>query len=174
MEIVYILLGIVLGGIIAWLFFKVKAGANKGIPPEEVAVLNEQLNNLRMEKSAALERLSILQENLKTATQELTQERNKYLQLNSENSSLKSDFINLQDKLKTQKEEVEQIQQKFSTEFKNLANEILEDKSKKFTEQNKANITEILNPLNEKIKSFEATVNDVYIKETKDIDIFFM
>src|ERR1035437_2626839 len=145
MEIIYIVAGILIGGIIAWLILKVKAGADKGVIREEADVLNEQINNLKNERSAAQERINILQENLKIATQDLTQERNKFLLLNSSYSSLKSDFANLEEKLSTQKEEVEQLQQKFTTEFKNLANEILEDKSKRFTEQNKVNINELLN-----------------------------
>jgi DNA recombination protein RmuC len=168
MEIIYIILGILIGGIIAWLILKVRAGGDKGISHEEAGVLNDQINNLRVEKSAAQERINILQENLKTITQELTQERNKFLQINSSYSSLQSDFANLQEKLSTQKEEVEQLQQKFTTEFKNLANEILEDKSKRFTEQNKVNLNEILNPLNEKIKNFEKKVEDVYLNDTKE------
>jgi DNA recombination protein RmuC len=168
MEIIYIVAGILIGGIIAWLILKVKAGTDKGITQEEAAILNEQINNLKIEKSAAQERINILQENLKTTAQELTQERNKFLQLNSSYSSLKSDFANLEEKLSTQKEEVEQLQQKFTTEFKNLANEILEDKSKRFTEQNKVNINELLNPLSEKIKSFEKKVEDVYLNDTKE------
>jgi DNA recombination protein RmuC len=168
MEIIYIVTGILIGGIIAWLILKVKAGGDKGLTREEADVLNEQINNLKNERSAAQERINILQENLKTITQELTQERNKFLQLNSSYSSLQSDFTNLQEKLSTQKEEVEQLQQKFTTEFKNLANDILEDKSKKFTEQNKVNINEILNPLSEKIKNFEKKVEDVYLNDTKE------
>ncbi|MDR3668826.1 MAG: DNA recombination protein RmuC [Ignavibacteriaceae bacterium] len=169
MEIIYgAAAGIILGGIIAWLILKVRDGADKGISKEEAAVLNDQINNLKIERSAVQERINILQENLKTATQELTLERNKFLQLNSTYSSLKSDFTNLEDKLSTQKEEVEQLQQKFAIEFKNLANEILEDKSKRFTEQNKVNINELLNPLSEKIKSFEKKVEDVYLNDTKE------
>src|ERR1039458_1849739 len=143
MEIIYSIVGILIGGIIAWLILKVKAEADKGISKEEAAVLNEQINNLK-------------------------HERNKFLQLNSSYSSLKSDFANLEEKLSTQKEEVEQLQQKFTTEFKNLANDILEDKSKRFTEQNKVNINELLNPLSEKIKSFEKKVEDVYLNDTKE------
>ena len=168
MEIIYIVLGILIGGVIAWLILKVKAGGEKGLSHEEGEALNGQVNNLRIEKSAAQERINILQESLKTATQDLTQERNKFLQLNSSYSSLKSDFANLEEKLITQKKEVEQLQQKFTTEFKNLANEILEDKSKRFTEQNKVNINEILNPLSEKIKNFEKKVEDVYLNDTKE------
>jgi DNA recombination protein RmuC len=168
MEIIYSVLGILIGGIIAWLILKIKASVDKGISPEEAAVLNEQVSDLKIDKSTALERISMLQESLKTITQDLTQERNNFLQLTSSYSSLKSDFANLQEKLSTQKEEVEQLQQKFTTEFKNLANEILEDKSKRFTEQNKVNINEILNPLSEKIKNFEKKVEDVYLNDTKE------
>jgi DNA anti-recombination protein RmuC len=39
-----------------------------------------------------------------------------------------------------QKNEVEKLQDKFTKEFENLANKILEEKSNKFTEQNKENI----------------------------------
>lgn len=54
-----------------------------------------------------------------------------------------------------------------TAEFKNLANEILEQKSKTFTESNKQNIEEILKPLSEKIQGFEKKVEDTYDKESK-------
>ncbi|MEI6817817.1 MAG: DNA recombination protein RmuC, partial [Bacteroidota bacterium] len=68
----------------------------------------------------------------------------------------------------TQNQQIENIQAKFTIEFKNRANEILEDKSKTFSEQNKTNIDEILKPLNEKIKDFEKRVVDTYDKESKE------
>ena len=66
----------------------------------------------------------------------------------------------LEEKLKFQKEEVDKLQKTFTTEFENLANKILEDKSKKFTEQNKTNLENILNPLKENITKFEKKVDD--------------
>jgi len=54
-----------------------------------------------------------------------------------------------------------------TAEFKNLANEILEQKSKTFTESNKQNIEDILKPLSEKIQGFEKKVEDTYDKESK-------
>ena len=53
---------------------------------------------------------------------------------------------------------MESLQDKFQIQFKNLANEILEEKTKKFTDQNKINLSEILNPLKEKITEFEKKV----------------
>lgn len=55
-----------------------------------------------------------------------------------------------------------------SDQFKSLANDILEEKSKRFVEQNHQNLGQLLNPLNEKIKEFQSKVEDVYVKENKD------
>lgn len=66
----------------------------------------------------------------------------------------------LQEKIDSQKTELMQLQNKFATEFENLANKILEEKSSKFTEQNNVNIKNILIPLHEKIQRFERKVED--------------
>jgi DNA recombination protein RmuC len=73
----------------------------------------------------------------------------------------------LQLKLNDNKEEVEKLQDKFTKEFENLANKILDEKSSKFTLQNKENIQRILNPLQEKIKIFEDKVDKTH-KESID------
>ena len=67
---------------------------------------------------------------------------------------------NLQLKNNEQKEDVEKLQEKFTKEFENLANKILEKNSSKFTEQNRENIKNILTPLQEKIQLFEKKVED--------------
>lgn len=77
------------------------------------------------------------------------------------------DFENLWERNKEQKEEVEKLQEKFSKEFENLANKILEEKSNKFTEQNKENMKNILTPLQDKIQLFEKKVEDTH-KESID------
>ncbi len=63
---------------------------------------------------------------------------------------------------------LEQAEKKMTDAFDNLANRILEEKSKKFTEQNKVNISEVLNPLREQLGDFRKKIEDVYDKETKD------
>ena len=77
------------------------------------------------------------------------------------------DFENLWQRNLEQKQEVEQLQVKFTKEFENLANKILEEKSSKFTEQNKENIKNILSPLQDKIHLFEKKVEDTH-KESID------
>ena len=73
-----------------------------------------------------------------------------------------SEFDNLKIKLSENKQEVENLQEKFAKEFKLLANEILESNSSKITKQNKENLESILNPLQEKIKTFERKVDDTH------------
>ncbi len=65
---------------------------------------------------------------------------------------------NTNEKLTENKQEIEKLQDKFTKEFENLANKILEEKSSKFTQQNKENLKQILNPLQEKIQTFEQKV----------------
>ncbi|NGY38487.1 DNA recombination protein RmuC [Flavobacterium sp. XN-5] len=77
------------------------------------------------------------------------------------------DFENLWERNKEQRDEVEKLQQKFTKEFENLANKILDEKSNKFTEQNKENMKNILSPLQDKIQLFEKKVEDTH-KESID------
>ena len=78
------------------------------------------------------------------------------LQLSQKISELKY----LEEKLQENKTEVEKLQQKFTKDFEILANKILEDKSSKFTEKNKENLKNILEPLQQKIQVFEKKVED--------------
>lgn len=57
--------------------------------------------------------------------------------------------------------------EELSTQFKSLASDILDEKSRKFTDQNKSNLETLLNPLAEKIRDFEKKVDEVYDKESK-------
>jgi len=82
-------------------------------------------------------------------------------------SKKETDFENLWERNKEQKQEVEQLQEKFTKEFENLANKILEEKTTKFTEQNKENLKNILSPLQDKIQLFEKKVEDTH-KESID------
>jgi DNA recombination protein RmuC len=53
-------------------------------------------------------------------------------------------------------------------QFKSLASDILEEKSKRFTEQNQTNLGALLDPLKSRINEFQAKIEDTYVKEGKD------
>ncbi len=146
MEILFLVLGIAIGLVLMWFFVKSRYVADL---------------------SVAKERAKLLELDLVTLKAEVTQKQEEILYLNRTLISVQSDYKNLDIKLKDQKDEMQKVQDKFNLEFKNLANEILEEKTKKFTEQNKSNLSEILEPFNIKIKEFEKKVEETYEKESQ-------
>jgi DNA recombination protein RmuC len=79
-----------------------------------------------------------------------------------------ADNRTLEARLRTQVEEIEQLQKKFAMEFENMANRILESKSQKFTELNKVNLEAVLGPLGKQITEFKDQVYKVYQEESKE------
>jgi DNA recombination protein RmuC len=156
MEIIFLIIGLAIGFLLAFFFLQSK----KTVPLEEANKLNEEINSLKIENGKLGERIKILEEDKTNLQSEIKLERDKSEKLNAENSSLKSDYSNLQQKLNEQRAEIEELQQRFVKEFENLANKIFEEKSAKFTEQNKEKLSEILNPLKEKISDFEKKVEE--------------
>ncbi|MCP1660571.1 DNA recombination protein RmuC [Neisseria perflava] len=61
-----------------------------------------------------------------------------------------------------------EARQSLSDQFQNLANTILEEKSRRFTEQNKEHLGQLLNPLNERIHGFSELVQHTYEKESRE------
>lgn len=105
-----------------------------------------------------IERSAKLTQELASLNDEVIKEREEIIRLNNQNATLRANYQNLKERLEEQKGELTQLQKKFSLEFKNLANEIFEEKSKKFTDQNKSNLHELLGPLGEKLSDFEKKV----------------
>lgn len=100
-----------------------------------------------------------LQERFEHAIDEREHIRKEKDELAIELTRRTAELHNLEVKNREQKAEVEKLQEKFTKEFENLANKILEEKSEKFTIQNRENIKNILAPLQEKITTFEKKVD---------------
>ncbi|SHG33850.1 DNA recombination protein RmuC [Flavobacterium fluvii] len=130
----------------------------------EKAFLEEKLNDF---KEQSLVEKTALEKQLQQAVQEKESIRNEKEAINIQLTKKEVDFENLWERNREQKEEVEKLQEKFTKEFENLANKILDEKSSKFTEQNKENMKNILSPLQDKIQLFEKKVEDTH-KESID------
>ena len=123
----------------------------------QIEQLKNQLASEKMQFEKVLQQVNSEKETIRTEKEVLA------IQL----SKKEVDFENLWERNKEQKQEVEQLQEKFTKEFENLANKILDEKSNKFTEQNKENMKNILSPLQDKIQLFEKKVEDTH-KESID------
>jgi len=74
----------------------------------------------------------------------------------------------LNEKLSDQKKDLEEMGKKLNDEFEVIANRILETKTEKFTELNKKNLGDILEPLGKNIEEFKKTVQETYVTEAKE------
>ena len=168
MNIILVLLAFVValaaGIFIGRLLFSAQAKAEKSSLEERLSSTTSQFQFLReqtISEKASFEKI-LAQTN---SEKEILRAEKHAVDL--ELTKRNTDFENLWQKTLDQKEEVEKLQEKFTKEFENLANKIMEEKSLKFTEQNKENMKNILSPLQEKIHLFEKKVEDTH-KESID------
>ncbi len=111
--------------------------------------------------------INSLQENIEKTEKEREEIRREKDFLNTELTRKNSEFESLQQQNLKRDEELVKQQEELENKFELLANKILDKKSEKFTLQNKENIQNILNPLQEKIKVFEDKVDKTH-KESID------
>jgi len=124
--------------------------------------LGRNFTRLKFEKKQATleERNTILSNSFHEITEDFKNSQLEKEALIATKTRLDTELKNSELKLVENKQELDKINEKFTKEFENLANKILDEKSSKFTEQNKLNITSILNPLKEKIEGFEKKVSE--------------
>ena len=109
-----------------------------------------------------------LRRDIQNAKTETAQERGKSEELQIRLATLQNENNNVIQRLSEQKLQLEDLQAKFTKEFENLANRILDDKSKKFTEQNESQLKSILDPLRDRIQNFEKRVNETHNESEKE------
>lgn len=129
--------------------------------------LNSNLNQLQLQKEQFERERNNFEKQFQLTNAEKENIRTEKDSLAIQLSKKEVDFENLWERHKEQKNEINELQEKFTKEFENLANKILEEKSAKFTEQNSENMKSILLPLQDKIQGFEQKVEQTH-KESID------
>lgn len=141
-----ILIAAAVGAYVGMLITKLKSKSEKGALEEREHQLNQ------------------VNESLKQTITSLEKERDEFRDeregLNIELVQKNVEFQNLQKLNEQRDKELAKQQEQLRKDFELLANKILDEKATKFTEQNKEQLSNILNPLQEKIKTFEKKVED--------------
>jgi DNA recombination protein RmuC len=122
---------------------------------------------LSAEKLAADGKIKMLEEQAQSASRIIKEKEENVVGLNRDVARLSAENKRLIEDLQTKQADIEASEEKLRIAFKNLANEILEEKTQKFTEQNKTKLEEILKPLGQQLKDFEKKVDETYDKESK-------
>jgi DNA recombination protein RmuC len=158
------IIALALGVFIGKAIFTSKADADKKVAEERHSSQQLQIEQLRAQ--AANEKL-VIEKQFAQLHHERDGIRQSKDALSVQLTKKEADFDNLLERMREQRLETEELREKFTKEFENLANKILEEKSVKFTEQNRDNLKTILGPLAEKIHLFERKVEDTH-KESID------
>jgi len=164
-DILIIIIGVTI--IAAIIIFWLKL--NKSTSPlgkEEIDGLIKERDALATEKRVLEDRFINLNQQTQQSLNAIHEKDATILDLNRQLSQKATENKGLEEKLREKSGEIEKNEEKLRTIFKNLANDILEEKTKKFTDLNKTNLEEILSPLRVKIKEFETKVEETYVKES--------
>ncbi|MEJ6736966.1 MAG: DNA recombination protein RmuC [Flavobacteriales bacterium] len=181
MGILLLIIGIGVGFALGWLIKKSNTSSLEN-NSSELELLNKRINDLALEKDELNKVINALSLEKGELTGKINTSRDIFKEqkdnldklseqkslLLTENAQLKESNQNVTDKLTDQKAEVDQLQKKFTLEFENIANKLLKQNTTDFAEANQKRLSEILDPLKENIKTFEAKVDETYEKELKD------
>jgi DNA recombination protein RmuC len=159
MNIIIIILLLIVLTALLLLFFKKPAQSGN------------QLEILNMKEAEHQKTLVFYREEKQRLEDELADLRTAFM--NERGRAVKAEEIfNAQAERQVQQEKyIAELQQKFKLEFENIASKILEEKTNKFTLQNKASLDLLLSPLKENIKAFEQKVDRVYKAESDERNI---
>ncbi|MEQ9186556.1 MAG: DNA recombination protein RmuC, partial [Cryomorphaceae bacterium] len=151
MDILMLVVGIAIGTVLGWLLSKVLAGNPRDAAgPDESVVAIDRFNDVRQQ--------------LEVKSSEKDRSDAEILRLNSELSKWQERHEQIEVRLKEQKGELSELQEKFKNDFKVLAQEVLEKTGHAFKEQNKEQIGTLLAPFKEKLSTFEKKVEETYEK----------
>ena len=145
MEILLVLVGIVIGFLIGMTLNAHSKYSSKTIEENYI------------QKSVYTE---VMQDNKSKATE--------INDLTSQLSTIKEKSSNFEQKLEDHKSEFNEIKARMSLEFNQISTKIFEENSNKFLALNEKNVSAILNPLKEKILSFESKVDKNFLDETRE------
>lgn len=164
-ALIFALLAFVVGGLLAFVLGRSK-----------LAVSERLYSELALQHASLKERLSMMEkERIPQLELQLRESERTQFDARKQISDLQLELVQAQTRLTAERalsmEKITLLQEareSFSSQFKNLANEILEEKSKRFTDQNQLNLGLLLDPLKAKLHEFQGKVEEVYVKEGKD------
>ncbi|MDO9152481.1 MAG: DNA recombination protein RmuC [Paludibacter sp.] len=168
MEYLLIAVSLMLGFISAWIIVSLRCAKTTEKQEESLKALTSVLSDTEKSKAVTAETLRLKSEELEKIQSEMAQNlvitNGQILEI----GTIKATNESLMEKLNHQKLEMEDLQKRLTMEFENIAHKILKERSDEFSVSNHKNLSDILNPLKERILNFEKKVEETYDKELRD------
>ncbi len=163
MEIIYATIGLMIGGILVFLLMK-----SSFVSKKNVEALNEKLIRSQENENHSQQKIEELKTLNNIQAKEISSIQRSKEELLFTNAELNAHYKNLQENLENQKEDFLKLQETTRLQFEKTANQILEEKSEKFSQFNQNQLKLILEPFQEKINELKNTVSETYDKEAKE------
>lgn len=148
---IYLLAGLATGLIACWLMGR-----------REATKAVSMLQSAEVEKRVLLEKVEEAKLQHARLEQQQQASAEKMLQLSTELSAAQTVQQQLRQQLGAQDEQLREMLEKMQLQFKTMASSILEDKSRQFTEHNKSQLDQLLQPLRDRLRDFEQTVQSTH------------
>lgn len=155
-DLLMLLYGLIAGLTLGWVFFRVLWESNGTGSNELIS---------RYVSKDAYEQLMLSYETLNGQQQ---QKEQIIRGQDTEIATLRSEKQFLEKQLNEQISTLSELEKRFQNQFENLANRLLEEKSQKFVRSNGQQMEQILQPLKEKIKAFEESIEKKYMDESRE------
>ncbi|NVK55626.1 MAG: DNA recombination protein RmuC, partial [Alteromonadaceae bacterium] len=138
---------------------------------EDKADIQHQLNTTRYALQQEAARAALLPETQQQRQQlqhELKSLQREYTELKSLSDSRQAAFDVAQESHEEKLASLQAAEKRLQEQFENLANRIFEQKAQSFSNENKARLDALLNPLKDQIEGFKKQVTDQYVKEGQE------
>jgi DNA recombination protein RmuC len=167
MELFYILAGVILGVLSGWWIqkFRLRVGERQSL--ENVDRLEARVRQLEQEKVEAVAWLGGLREQLEQVRLEVGEREGEVRRLGAQLAATESVRERLEKDMEAEKKAAAELMERVKADFKNLATEIMGQTTAKVTEQNKAHLESVLNPLKENLVTFRQRIDTTQEEQAK-------
>lgn len=157
----YACIALIIGAIIGYLIAKQASNA-------KINSVKDELHATQQKEGIANKQLELLQAEAMTSKAEIEKLRAELSFKTAEIATLISEKSSIDKQLNQHAEDLKEMKAGFQKEFENLANKIFDEKSEKFTLQNKNSLDRIIDPLKERIADFQKKVEDTHNSSLKE------
>lgn len=164
MEILYLFLTFIVGGVLGYLAASRQLNALKAQLHLQASHQEDLLQAEKRQAATALEQLKEENQRIQHQAENTTRQ---YVEASRQVASLQAEKRALEEKLEHQKEEMAELHKQFNLEFENIANKIFQQKTESFNKLSAESLSSLLKPFGENLNEFKHQVAEVYDKESK-------
>ncbi|MBI4659415.1 MAG: hypothetical protein HY735_11290 [Verrucomicrobia bacterium] len=168
-DLLCLALGLVIGFGTGWFSYRGRQSALRRAAEEERLSLEKNYNALQIELAKLAERYRFVEDQRQSFQNELAQERQFNISLHAELSRERGSRSHLEQKLEHQKSDLAHFQQRLTHEFRNLVQQLLEEKSQTLSDLTKSNLNQLLQPISDKLQDFKQKIEEQHYRETREL-----